>query len=142
MVLVDVAKWVSTIGNNNDNNYGNVVLEFKQAPIKGNLADVLKKMVEYRYNYDRKFWGAKYDEKGNPINKIAELRQKFEGQKPENVIDGLFEEWKFRNPSYLNDRAVKRFKQIVYMLSNYVYSNMEVNKGYNDDIKLITPYYF
>ncbi|WP_338989479.1 hypothetical protein [Spiroplasma endosymbiont of Seladonia tumulorum] len=137
----DVAKWVSTIGNNNNNN-GNVVLEFKQAPVKGNLADVLKKMLTYRYNYDRKFEGAKYDEKRNPINKIAELRQKFEGQKPENVIDGLFEEWKFRNPSYLNDRAVKRFKQIVYMLSNYVYSNMAVNKGYNDDIKLIAPYYF
>ncbi|WP_338991778.1 hypothetical protein [Spiroplasma endosymbiont of Seladonia tumulorum] len=103
---------------------------------------VLLNYLTYRYNYDRKFEGAKYDEKRNPINKIAELRQKFEGQKPENVIDGLFEEWKFRNPSYLNDRAVKRFKQIVYMLSNYVYSNMAVNKGYNDDIKLIAPYYF
>lgn len=133
--------WISTVGNN-DNNYDNVVLEFKQAPVKGNLADVLKKMLEYRYNYDKKFEGVKYDEKGNPINKIAELRQKFEGQKPEDVIDGLFENWKFRNPSYINDRAVKRFKQLVYMLSNYVYSNMAVNKGYNDDIKLIAPYYF
>ncbi|WP_338988824.1 hypothetical protein [Spiroplasma endosymbiont of Seladonia tumulorum] len=54
----------------------------------------------------------------------------------------VYYKWKFRNPFYLNDRAVKRFKQIVYMLSNYVYSNMAVNKGYNDDIKLIAPYYF
>ncbi|WP_338988847.1 hypothetical protein [Spiroplasma endosymbiont of Seladonia tumulorum] len=53
-------------------------------------------MLTYRYNYDRKFEGAKYDEKGNPTNKAAKLRQKFEGQKPEDVIDGLFEEWKFR----------------------------------------------
>ncbi|WFG96481.1 hypothetical protein M0C40_00235 [Spiroplasma citri] len=28
------------------------------------------------------------------------------------------------------------------MLSNYTYSKYAINKGYNDDVKLITPYYF
>ncbi|UZQ29105.1 MAG: hypothetical protein OHM56_07680 [Spiroplasma phoeniceum] len=103
---------------------------------------VLLNYLTYRYNYDRKFQGAKYDEKGNPTNKSAILRQKFEGQKPEDVIDGLFENWKLDNYKSLNDNAVKRFKQIIYMLSNYTYSKYAINKGYNDDIKLFAPYYF
>jgi hypothetical protein len=28
------------------------------------------------------------------------------------------------------------------MLSNYTYSKYAINKGYNDDIKLFSPYYF
>ncbi len=28
------------------------------------------------------------------------------------------------------------------MLSNYTYSKYAINKGYNDDIKLIAPHYF
>ncbi|WP_342256060.1 hypothetical protein [Spiroplasma endosymbiont of Poecilobothrus nobilitatus] len=103
---------------------------------------VLLNYLTYRYNYDRKFQGAKYDEKGNPINKAAELRQKFEGQKPEDVIDGLFENWKLDNPTSINENDVKRFKQIIYMISNYTYSKYAINKGYNDDIKLFAPYYF
>ncbi|WP_338989960.1 hypothetical protein [Spiroplasma endosymbiont of Seladonia tumulorum] len=103
---------------------------------------VLLNYLTYRYNYDRKFQEAKYDEKGNPSNKAAELRQKFEGQKPEDVIDGLFENWKLDNYKSLNDNAVKRFKQIIYMLSNFTYSKYAINKGYNDDIKLFSPYYF
>nr|CAK99147.1 hypothetical protein with plectrovirus orf 1 domain n-terminal truncated [Spiroplasma citri] len=109
---------------------------------KNGLDKVLLNYLTYSYNYDRKFRGAKYDEKGNPTNKAAELRQKFEGQKPEDVIDGLFENWKLDNPTLINDRVVKRFKQIIYMLSNYTYSKYAINKGYNDDIKLIAPYYF
>ncbi|WP_348735715.1 hypothetical protein [Spiroplasma endosymbiont of Ammophila pubescens] len=109
---------------------------------KNDLDKVLLNFLTYRYNYDRKFQGAKYDEKGNPTNKAAELRQKFEGQKPEDVIDGLFENWKLDNYKSLNDNAVKRFKQIIYVLSNYTYSKYGINKGYNDDIKLFTPYYF
>ncbi|WP_281042266.1 hypothetical protein [Spiroplasma citri] len=109
---------------------------------KNGLDKVLLNYLTYSYNYDRKFQGAKYDEKGNPTNKAAELRQKFEGQKPEDVIDGLFENWKLDNPTLINDDIVKRFKQIIYMLSNYTYSKYAINKGYNDDIKLIAPYYF
>ncbi len=98
--------------------------------------------LTYRYNYDHKFQGAKYDEKGIPTNKIAELLQKFEGQKPKDVIDGLFENWKLNNSPSLNENAVKKFKQIIYMLSNYTYSKYTINKGYNNDIKLFYPYYF
>ncbi len=28
------------------------------------------------------------------------------------------------------------------MLSNYTYSKYVINKGYNDDVKLFSPYYF
>lgn len=58
---------------------------------KDSLKLVLLNYLTYRYNYDRKFQGAKYDEKGNPNNDGAKLKQKFERQKPEDVIDGLFE---------------------------------------------------
>ncbi|WP_338992860.1 hypothetical protein [Spiroplasma endosymbiont of Seladonia tumulorum] len=109
---------------------------------KDSLKLVLLNYLTYRYNYDRKFQEAKYDEKGNPTNKTAELRQKFEGQKPEDVIDGLIENWKLDNPTLISDKIVKIFKQIIYMLSNYAYSKYTINKGYNDDVKLIAPYYF
>ncbi|RUO85988.1 hypothetical protein D9R21_05680 [Spiroplasma endosymbiont of Megaselia nigra] len=109
---------------------------------KNGLDKVLLNYLTYRYNYDRKFQGAKYDEKGNPTNKAAELRQKFEGQKPEDVIDGLFENWKLDNTNLIKDNIVKIFKQIIYMLSNYTYSKYAINKGYNDDVKLFSPYYF
>ncbi|WP_348736333.1 hypothetical protein [Spiroplasma endosymbiont of Ammophila pubescens] len=77
---------------------------------KNGLDKVLLNYLTYRYNYDRKFQGAKYDEKGNPTNKATELRQKFEGQKPEDIIDGLFENWKLDNSTSINDSAIKRFK--------------------------------
>ncbi len=109
---------------------------------KNGLEKILLNYLTYRYNYDHKFQGAKYDGKGNPTNKAAELRQKFEGQKPEDVIDGLFENWKLDNSTSLNENVVKRFKQIIYMLSNYTYSKYAINKSYNDDIKLFAPYYF
>ncbi len=111
--------------------------------IKNNgLEKVLLNYLTYGYNYDIKFQGAKYDEKSNPSNKAAELRQKFEGQKPEDVIDGLFENWKLDNPSELHKTYVKRIKQVIYMLSNYTYSKYAINKGYNNDVKLFSPYYF
>jgi len=130
------------IWQNNTSRYGEILIEIQSSEVYGKLEKVLRDMLTFRYNYDRKFRGAKYDEKGNPINESAKIKQLFEGQKPEDVIDGLFENWKFKNPTYLNEKAVKRFKQIIYLLSNYVYSNMAVNKGYNDDIKLFSPYYF
>jgi len=45
-------------------------------------------------------------EKGNPTNKSVELRQKFEGQKTEDVIDGLFANWKLSNPNELHKNYV------------------------------------
>ncbi len=39
--------------------------------------------------------------KNNPINDSAKLRQKFKGQKPKNVIDGLFEKLKLDNQTLI-----------------------------------------
>ncbi|UNF61651.1 hypothetical protein [Spiroplasma poulsonii] len=68
-----------------------MLIEIQSSDVYGKLEEVLRNMLTYRYNYDRKFYGAKFDEKGNPINESAKPKQLFEGQKPENVIDGLFE---------------------------------------------------
>ncbi|MBP1527624.1 MAG: hypothetical protein H9Q66_06890, partial [Spiroplasma ixodetis] len=34
------------------------------------------------------------------------------------------------------------FKQLVIMLSSNIYSSMSINKGLNDDYKLLLPYFF
>ncbi len=56
---------------------------------KNGLEKVLLNYLTYHYNYDGKFQETKYNDKGNMINKSAKLRQKFEGQKPEDVIIAL-----------------------------------------------------
>ncbi|BDT02614.1 hypothetical protein [Spiroplasma ixodetis] len=75
-------------------------------------------------------------------NKIAELRKKFEGQKPDEVITNLFRQWELDYPNYVNLSQVKIFKQIFTMLSKYIYSSLSINKGLNDDNKILLPYYF
>ncbi|MBP1526160.1 MAG: hypothetical protein H9Q67_06695, partial [Spiroplasma ixodetis] len=94
-------------------------------------------------NYNRNFEGATYEDKnGKPKNEIAKLRAKFEGQKPEDVITNLFKQWKLDYPNYINLKQVKIFKQIFIMLSEYIYSMLSINKGLNDDNKILLPYYF
>ncbi|UNF62198.1 hypothetical protein [Spiroplasma poulsonii] len=45
----------------------------------------------------------KFDEKGNPQMKVQKTNTILATkQNPKNVIDGLFEEWKFNNPTYLS----------------------------------------
>ncbi len=102
---------------------------------------VLLDMLTYTYTYNRNFDGAVY-ENGNPKNDIAKLKQKFEGQKPDDVITNLFKEWKLDYPNYINLPQVQIFKQLIIMLSNNIYSNMSINKGLNDDNKILLPYYF
>ncbi|GAA6238943.1 MAG: hypothetical protein SPLM_10600 [Spiroplasma phoeniceum] len=41
-----------------------------------------------------------------------------------------------------DDWRIIKFKQIIYILSNYTYTKYAINKGYNDDVKLFSPYYF
>ncbi|WP_342263759.1 hypothetical protein [Spiroplasma endosymbiont of Clivina fossor] len=78
-----------------------------------------------------------------PANEIAKLKEeKFVGQKPEIVITNLFEDWKFENPKLINHSSVQIFKQIVIMLSEYIFSELSINMGMNDDYKLLLPYYF
>ncbi len=96
-------------------------------------------MLTYTYNYNRNFDGFTPD---NLKTKIATLRAKFEGQKPEEVITNLFKQWKLDYPNYINLPQVHIFKKLVIMLSNNIYSIMSINKGLNDDNKILLPYYF
>ncbi|WP_342263921.1 hypothetical protein [Spiroplasma endosymbiont of Clivina fossor] len=74
---------------------------------------------------------------------MAKIKEeKFVGQKPETVITNLFEDWKFENPKLVNHPSVKIFKQIVMMLSEYIFSDLSINTGLNDDYKVLLPYYF
>lgn len=124
-----------------DSNFKGVEIEIQDAPTIDSLQKVLLNMLTYSYNYNRNFDGAVYKD-GAPDNDIAKLRQKFEGQKPDEVINNLFNEWKLDYPSYVDLPQVQIFKQIVVMLSKYIYSNMSINKGMNDDNKVLLPYYF
>ncbi|WP_342266066.1 hypothetical protein [Spiroplasma endosymbiont of Villa modesta] len=100
-------------------------------------------MLSYTYNYNRNFEGATYNDKnGKPLNDIAILRAKFEGQKPDEVITNLFKQWELDYPNYVNLPQMQIFKQVFIMLSKYIYSSLSINKGLNDDNKILLPYYF
>ncbi|WP_339039813.1 hypothetical protein [Spiroplasma endosymbiont of Andrena trimmerana] len=120
-------------------NFNDIEIEINDKPPIDSLQKVLLDMLTYTYNYNRNFDGFKPDNLGN---KIAELRAKFEGQKPDEVITNLFKQWKLDYPNYIDLEQVKIFKQIVIMLSNNIYSSMSINKGLNDDNKILLPYYF
>ncbi|WP_425377161.1 hypothetical protein [Spiroplasma endosymbiont of Aleiodes alternator] len=98
-------------------------------------------MLTYTYSYNRNFDGASLDPTKKP-NELDKLRAKFEGQKPEEVISNLFKQWKLDYPNYVNLPQVQILKKIIIMLSNNIYSNMSINKGLNDDDKILLPYYF
>ncbi|WP_458258415.1 hypothetical protein [Spiroplasma endosymbiont of Dactylopius coccus] len=131
------ALWIAT-----DNNFQDVEIEINDKPPVDSLQQLLLDMLSYTYNYNRNFEGATYDDKGRPDNEIAKLRAKFEGQKPEEVITNLFKQWKLDYPNYINLPQVHIFKKLVIMLSNNIYSIMSINKGLNDDNKILLPYYF
>ncbi|WP_375317238.1 hypothetical protein [Spiroplasma endosymbiont of Virgichneumon dumeticola] len=122
-----------------DNKFHDVELEIKDAPTIDSLQKLLLDMLTYTYNYNRNFDGFL---PSDLTSKIAELRAKFENQKPDEVISNLFKQWKLDYPNYINLEQVKIFKQLIIMLSNNIYSNMSINKGLNDDNKILLPYYF
>lgn len=122
-------------------NYADVEIEIQDAPVIDSLQKVLLNMLTYTYNYYRNFEGAEYDN-GNPSNPIAKLRQKFERQKPEDVITNLWKQWELDNPSYINSEQAQNFKKIVLLLSKNILSRLSINTGLNDDIKILSPYYF
>ncbi|WP_339041694.1 hypothetical protein [Spiroplasma endosymbiont of Apeira syringaria] len=96
-------------------------------------------MLTYTYSYNRNFDGF---DPSHLEQKISQLRAKFEGQKPEEVISNLFKQWKLDYPNYVNLPQVQILKKIIIMLSNNIYSSMSINKGLNDDNKILLPYYF
>ncbi|WP_338986708.1 hypothetical protein [Spiroplasma endosymbiont of Dasysyrphus albostriatus] len=123
--------------------FDDIEVEISDKPPIDSLQQLLLDMLSYTYNYNRNFEGAKYNDKtGKPDNDIAKLRAKFEGQKPDEVITNLFKQWELDYPNYINLLQVKIFKQIFIMLSKYIYSSMSINKGLNDDNKILLPYFF
>ncbi|WP_338987810.1 hypothetical protein [Spiroplasma endosymbiont of Dasysyrphus albostriatus] len=134
------------VGNNNlfistTNKFHDVELEIKDRPPIDSLQKVLLDMLTYTYTYNRNFDGASLDPTKKP-NELDKLRAKFEGQKPEEVISNLFKQWKLDYPNYVNLLQVQILKKIIILLSNNIYSNMSINKGLNDDDKILLPYYF
>ncbi len=122
--------------------FNDIEIEINDAPTVDSLQQLLLDMLSYTYNYNRNFDGADYDDKGKPTNEIAKLRDKFSGQKPDEVITNLFRQWELDYPNYINLQQVKIFKQVFIMLSKYIYSILSINKGLNDDNKILLPYYF
>ncbi len=122
--------------------FHDVELEIKDAPTVDSLQQLLLDMLTYTYTYNRNFDG--YDPKKDEQNTtdITKLRLKFENQKPDDVITNLFKKWELDYPNYMNLPQVQIFKQLVIMLSKYIYSTLSINKGLNDDYKLLLPYYF
>ncbi|WP_342218321.1 hypothetical protein [Spiroplasma endosymbiont of Amphimallon solstitiale] len=122
-----------------NNKFNDIEIEIKDAPTVDSLQQLLLDMLTYTYNYNKNFDGASLL---STPNKMDILRAKFENQKPEDVITNLFKQWKLDYPNYIDLEQVKIFKQIVIMLSNNIYSSMSINKGLNDDNKILLPYYF
>ncbi len=121
--------------------FKDVELEIKDKPPVDSLQKVLLDMLTYTYTYNRNFDGVSF--KQDDVNwDIAKLRAKFEGQKPDEVITNLFKQWELDYPNYVSLTQIKSFKQLVIMLSKYIYSTLSINKGLNDDYKLLLPYYF
>ncbi|BDT04025.1 hypothetical protein [Spiroplasma ixodetis] len=123
------------------NKFHDVEIEVNDKPPIDSLQQLLLDMLSYTYNYNRNFEGASLDPTKSP-NKMDMLRGKFENQKPDEVITNLFKQWKLDYPNYINLEQVKIFKQLIIMLSNNIYSSMSINKGLNDDNKILLPYYF
>ncbi|WP_375318244.1 hypothetical protein [Spiroplasma endosymbiont of Virgichneumon dumeticola] len=122
-----------------NNKFHDVELEINDKPPVDSLQKVLLDMLTYTYTYNRNFDGF------DPTilkDDISKLRAKFENQKPDDVITNLFKQWKLDYPNYINLPQIQIFKQIVCMLSSNIYSNMSINKGLNDDNKILLPYYF
>lgn len=121
--------------------FDDIEIEVNDKPPIDSLQKVLLDMLTYTYTYNRNFDGASLDSTKSP-NDLDIMRAKFEGQKPEDVITNLFKQWKLDYPNYISLEQIKIFKQIVIMLSGNIYSTMSINKGMNDDYKLLLPYYF
>ncbi|BDT02558.1 hypothetical protein [Spiroplasma ixodetis] len=114
-------------------NFNSIEIEVNDKPPIDSLQKVLLDMLTYTYTYNRNFDGASLNP--NQPNELDKLRAKFEGQKSDEVISNLFKQWELDYPNYIKLPQIQIFKQIIIMLSKYIYSNMSINKGLNDDYK-------
>lgn len=119
-----------------------VVLTYEKFKPITSLGKLLLDMLTYTYNYQRNFDGISFETNPQKITDLDKLHAKFENQKPHDVITNLFDQWKLDNPDFVNHPKIKVFKQIVMMLSNYILSYLSINKGLDDDYKILLPYYF
>lgn len=125
------------------NKYADIEIEIKDTPTIDSLQKLLLEILSDTYNYYRGFDGAKYNKNdGTPVNKMAKIKEKFERQKAEDIITYNFKKWELDNPNYVLLEQVKNFKKIIIMLSKYILSKLSINTGFNDDNKILLPYYF
>ncbi|BDT04630.1 hypothetical protein [Spiroplasma ixodetis] len=124
-----------------NNKFDDIEVEIQDAPTVDSLQKVLLDMLTYTYTYNRNFDGISFKQ-GDENFDITKIRAKFENQKPDDIITNLFKQWELDYPNYISLPQVKIFKKIVIMLSKYIYSTLSINKGLNDDFKLLLPYYF
>ncbi|MCL8212955.1 hypothetical protein LD120_00412 [Mesoplasma sp. JKS002657] len=75
---------------------------------------------------------------------IYALQEKYSGQDRYAVTTNLWTSWKQSNPRLVNENPliVKRIENSLAMLSGYIKSNYSINKGDNDDFRVLLPYYF
>ncbi|WP_338963637.1 MULTISPECIES: hypothetical protein [unclassified Spiroplasma] len=113
--------------------------------------ELLKTMLTYGYWKDREFEHAvkliKNDNQWVEVidnEKIYKIRTLFEGQDRYAVVTNLWIAWKKRNPTVVleNKSMVNRIENALAMLSSNLKSNYCINKGDNDDYKILLPYYF
>lgn len=76
--------------------------------------------------------------------KIYALQEKYSGQDRFAVTTNLWISWKQQNPQLVNDNldVVKRIENALAMMSGFIKSNYSINKGDNDDYRILLPWYF
>ncbi|WP_339021688.1 hypothetical protein [Spiroplasma endosymbiont of Atherix ibis] len=113
--------------------------------------DTLKTMLTESFWKDYEFEGATEmkNKDGKWIEQIKyediyKLSQKYAGQDRYAVTTNLWLSWKRINQDEVNANLtkVKRIENCMAMLSGYIKSNFSINKGDNDDYKILLPYYF
>ncbi|WP_106420894.1 hypothetical protein [Mesoplasma florum] len=113
--------------------------------------ETIKKMLTESFWKDLEFKGAIKTEfkNGQYVETIADeniyLRsQKYAGQDRYSVTTNLWLSWKRQNQDLVNanPEIIKRIENALAMLSGYIKCNYSINKGDNDDYKILLPYYF
>ncbi|AHI52481.1 hypothetical protein [Spiroplasma culicicola] len=113
--------------------------------------ETLLKMLTETFWKDYEFEGATQEKQkdGQIIEEIKDwdifkLSQKYAGQDRYSVTTNLWLSWKKINIDAVNANLsmVKRIENTITMLSGYIKSNFSINKGDNDDYKILLPFYF
>ncbi|ATQ35607.1 hypothetical protein CS528_02440 [Mesoplasma entomophilum] len=112
---------------------------------------VVLQMLTESFWKDYEFKGATKIEinGGQSVETIADkdiylLNQKYSGQDRYSVTTNNWLAWKSINRKIVNanPNLIKRIEGIFAMLSGTLKSNFSINKGDNDDYKILLPYYF